>query len=130
MTEPITCGLGLCSAGIVESFNQFRDFIALICIIGLMSFRFSFGFYRFTLLLILFYFLFFQDLSENHPSQEPMGPCSSERVSWLKIKRLKKKILGSLSGNRGRPAAPEVSLRVANKSVRETNRRGKQREKK
>ncbi|CAH3114761.1 unnamed protein product [Porites lobata] len=71
-----------------------------------------------------------RDLSENHPSQEPMGPCSSERVSWLKIKRLKKKILGSLSGNRGRPAAPEVSLRVANKSVRETNRRGKQREKK
>ena len=91
MTEPITCGLGLCSAGIVESFNQFRDFIALICIIGLMSFRFSFGFYRFTLLLILFCFLFFQDLSENHPSQEPMGPCSSERVSWLKIKKLKKK---------------------------------------
>ena len=35
-----------------------------------------------------------------------------------------------MSGNRGRPAAPEVSLRVANKSVRETNRRGKQREKK
>ena len=60
-----------------------------------------------------------------------MGPCSSERVSWLKIKKLKKKkILGSLSGNRGRPAAPEVSLRVANKSVGETNRRGKQREKK
>ena len=49
-------------------------FIALICIIGLISFRFSFGFFRFTLLLVLFL--------------------------------------------------------VLNKSVRETNRRGKQREKK
>ena len=82
MKKPITCGVGLCS-GIVESFNLFRDF-------------YSANLYNMFVL-----FSIFQDLSENHPSQEPMGPCSSERVSWLKIKKL-----GSLSGNRGRPAAP------------------------
>lgn len=89
--EPVACGVGLvlCS-GIVASFNQFRDFYSakLYNMFNIIQvFVWLLSFYTSSYLVL---FSTFQDLSENHPSQEPMGPCSSERVSQLKIKKEKK----------------------------------------